>query len=66
MESGHRRPRHPGSMYSTEAASTDARERLARIHASRAYRLILAPKNNPAYRLYARRRYGPGWRDLYA
>jgi GT2 family glycosyltransferase len=39
----------------------DPARRLARIQASPAYRWIQAVKRNPVYRLYARRRWGPGW-----
>jgi len=41
--------------------SEDPAARLARIQASPAYRLIQAVKRNPAYRLYARRRWGRDW-----
>lgn len=40
---------------------TDPRARLARLKASRAYRLIQAFKRTAAYRWYARRKYGPDY-----
>ena len=50
-----------GRSWDLELVGEDPRRRLARIQASRSFRLIRALKSNPVYGWYARRRYGPGW-----